>query len=46
MKYMKKLTVASATLLLLTTQAVHAEIASESTTTQETTAEIQLSHKM
>ena len=40
---MKKLTVASATLLLLTTQAVHAEIASESTTTQETTAEIQTS---
>ena len=40
---MKKLTIASATLLLLTTQAIHAEIASESTTTQETTAEIQTS---
>ena len=35
MKYMKKFTVASATLLLLTTQTVHAE------TVQDTIAEIQ-----
>ena len=35
---MKKFTVASATLLLLTTQAVHAETAQETTTAQPTTA--------
>ena len=38
MKHMKKFTVASATLLLLTTQAVHAETAQETTTAQTTTA--------
>ena len=38
MKHMKKFTVASATLLLLTTQAVHAETAQETTTAQPTTA--------
>ena len=35
---MKKFTVASATLLLFTTQAVHAETAQETTTVQPTTA--------
>ena len=36
MKHMKKFTVASATLLLFTTQAVHAETAQETTTTETT----------
>ena len=38
MKHMKKFTVASATLLLLTTQTVHAETAQETTTAEPTTA--------
>ena len=42
MKYTKKFTVATATLLLLTMQSVHAEIVQETTTTG-TTAEVQLS---
>ena len=42
MKHIKTFTVATATLLLLTMQSVHAETAQE-TTTGDTTAEVQLS---
>ena len=42
MKHTKTFTVATATLLLLTIQSVHAETAQE-TTTSGTTAEVQLS---